>query len=627
MAAFLAVGSFSSCSNDDDFLGGGQTDAQGRQAIAFDVPFIKTATRAVVDNSNIADQTLKVYGQRSDIGQGSWSNVFDGTQLSMQAGKWTPATPAFWYEYQDYRFVAVNPYSAPFTYDTTSGYLQLTDVPAVQESVAGTDYMVSQQFTTTTNSNDRVAVSFTMAHMMSKLCLGIQKNGDYTIRLNSSKVWLPNENATATYVGDSVNMSRADAHCWTWSEFDNNQIAPSADYKQYECFSDGINIGTTATGGKIYLIAPHSKLAMFIDLDFDVLDADGNILRNKKVNKLPIKRTDMKVVSNTSYGITINIQSDTYADNIEFSEVSTNDWDSFTDITNVANHTVRFSATGPFYLYVDGVNYLIDENETSFASAVKPSRFIASAVENDLIQGSETLTAIDFAGMDVSNATNWINTFYSCKNLKSVRNLAQWLNNTEITGIRGLFCLCSSLTDIDDLSGLDISKCTTLRSLFYKCQRLTSVGDLRGWDTSNVTNLDGAFSHCNSLTEVNLNGWNTSKVTSLCWLFDMADAGDSKLYSTWSKLERLDLGGWDTSNVMNFSFCFQDCDMLQEVILDGWTITEACATTPDDDGTSRLNGMFSGVNPTVKIYARGCDAYTIEKLRSVMPSEATLITE
>lgn len=107
----------------------------------------------------------------------------------------------------------------------------------------------------------------------------------------------------------------------------------------------------------------------------------------------------------------------------------------------------------------------------------------------------------------------------------------------------------------------------------------------------------------------------------------MADAGDTKLYDTWSKLTRLDCGGWDTSNVENFSFCFQDCDKLQDLFIDGWTITPWVVETPDDDGTSRLNGMFLGVNPTVTIFARGCDDYTIEQLRKVIPAQATLITD
>ena len=625
MAALMAVGSFSSCSNDDDFLTGGLTDAQGRKAITFEVPFVNKATRAIVDNSTITDQTLRVYADRKDIGTENWSKVFDSTQLSFADGKWTPATPAFWYEYQDYRFVAVSPYSAPFSYTLDNGFVQLTDVPAVQESVAGTDYMVSNQYATTTNSGDRDAVNFTMSHMMAKLCLGIQSSGNYTVRLNSSKVWLPKEEITASYVADSVNMPREDAHCWTWSEFTNDYYVPSTDFKQYDCFADGIELTSTATCGKIYLIAPHKSLALFIDLDFDVLDADGNILRNKKIDKMPVKRSKMKMVSNTSYGITINVMSDTYADNIEFNEVSVNDWDAYDEIRDVRKYALDFTSTGTVYFAVDNVAHEVAANQT-FSTNQKPTYFKACNLIDGYLYGNEELTSIDFADFDLSGVKNWRNMFYGDKNLKSIKNLAQW-NKGQVTDISQLFCLCNSLTTIDDLSNLDISKCTSLRSTFYKCQRLTSVGDLRAWDTSTVTTFDGIFSHCNSLTELNLNGWNTSKVTRMCWMFDMADAGDTKLYDTWSKLTRLDCGGWDTSNVENFSFCFQDCDKLQDLFIDGWTITPWVVETPDDDGTSRLNGMFSGVNPTVTIFARGCDDYTIEQLRKVIPAQATLITD
>lgn len=626
LAALGAV-TVSSCSNDDDFENFTSGNTLKSREITFSDPFVKKATtRALVDNSNIKDQTLRVWGEMANMGTESWLNVFNGTELSYVDGVWKPVTPAYWYEYKDYRFTAVHPASAPFSY--ADGKIALADVPVVQPVNTATDYMVSDQFTTTTNSQERELINLTMTHMMSKLTFLVKRTGDYDVRINSSKVWLPKEDVTASYQADSVNINRTDASCWTYvSTFDNNAVVPSDDYNAYTCYADDILLSDDAIAGASYLIAPHNSLSMFIDLDFDILDSEGNILRNSKISKRAVKRENMKMLSNSSYGITVNIKANSYADTIEFGEFTVNDWDSFSDVTNVESYTVRFTTTGSGYFCVDGTNHFIEENATSFTTVDKPKRFIPSEVINNSIQGNEAITSIDFAGMDLSLTKNWANTFYGCKNLKSVRNLTPWLKNVQLTGIQGLFINCSSLTYIDDLSDLDISKCKSLRTMFYKCQRLPSVGNLRGWDTSNVTTLDGMFSHCNSLTEVNLNGWNTSNVTSMVWMFDMADAGDKKIHSTWSKLERIDLGGWDTRNVKNFSFCFQDCDMLQELILDGWTITEEVVNTPDDDGTSRLRGMFSGVNKTVTIYARGCDDFTIQTLRSVMPTEATLITE
>ena len=624
--AALGAVTVSSCSNDDDFENLASGNALASREITFGDPFVsKTSTRAVIDNSNIKEQTLRVWAEMANTGTQSWINVFNGTELSNVGGVWKPATPAYWYEYKDYRFTAVHPASAPFSY--ADGKITLADVPAVQPVATAIDYMVSDQFTTTTNSQEREPINLTMSHMMSKLAFLVKRTGDYDVRINSSKVWLPKAGITASYQAEGGNINKTDARSWTYvSTFDNTATDPSGDYSAYTCYADDILLSDDAVAGASYLVAPHASLSMFIDLDFDILDSDGKILRNKKISKMAVKRDNMQMLPNSAYGITVNIKANSYADVIEFGEFTIDEWDTFSDMTNVENNTVRFTTTGPIYLYFDGANHLIDENMCSFAVPGKPSRFIASAVENDLIQGNDNLTSIDLSDIDLSEANDWTNMFWGCTNLKSVQNLAQW-DKGQITSIRGLFCACTSLTEIDDLSGLDISKCTSLRNMFYKCQHLTSVGNLRGWDTSNITSFDGMFGHCNSLTELNLSGWNTSNVTSLCWMFDMADSGDTMIHSTWSKLERLNLSGWDTRKVMNYSWCFQDCDVLQELILDGWTITEEVVNTPDDDGTSRLNGMFMGVNPTVTIYARGCDDFTIQALRSVMPEGATLITE
>lgn len=626
MAALMAVGGFSSCNNDDDFLSDGMTDAMGRQTIAFDVPFVSKSTRAIVDNTTITDQSLKVFGERSDMGQNAWNTVFGGTELSYVAGKWTPSTPAFWYEYQDYRFVAVCPYSAPFSYNQENGFISLADVPAVQEADSATDYMVSNQFTTTTNSNDRVAVGLTMTHMMSKLCLGIQKTGDYTIRLNSSKVWLPNENLTASYEADSVNIPREDAHCWTWSEFSNTAPQPSADFMQYECFADSINLGTDATGGKIYLIAPLTKLFMFIDLDFDVIDADGKILRNKKISKLPIKRANYAMLSNTSYGITINIHADQYVDNIEFNEVKVLDWDAYDTTIDYNNYLVRFTSNGPVHFMADKKYVTTSSDATSFCMDAKPSSFGVYGVENGNYLSNTNLTTIDFTDMDLSGVTKWSDMFWNCTALTKISNLTKW-DKGQITSVEYMFGNCPYLVSIDDLSNLDVSKCTSLRLMFFKCQRLENIGDLRNWDTSNVTNLSGMFNHCNSIKELDLSGWNTSKVTTMAYMFDMMDGADRPIHNTWSKLERVDMSGWDTRNIMDYSWCFQDCDMLKELVLDGWCFPEEVVNTTNEDGSSRFSGMFCRVPGNITVYARGCDDLTVSVLRSQLPSTATIITE
>jgi surface protein len=704
LATLMTLG-MSSCSQDELL-----DSTKSTQAITFDVPFVSKSTRALLDNSNIAQQTLKVYGQQTPMGMTDWSTVFDGTELRQVNGRWTPSEPAFWYEYQDYRFVAVCPSEAPFSYNTTNGFVALTAVPVVQEAKAGTDYLVSNQYTTTTNSQDHQAVSFTMTHMLSKLTMGIMKTSGYGVRVNSSKLWMPKETITATYQADSAGIASEDTHCWAYSTFENGGTAPSGDYKSYPCFTDNLTLSAESANGTTYLVAPHADLNLYIDLDFDVLDANGKILRNKKIEKMPIKRNDMQLKSNTSYGITINIKADTYVDAIEFNEISVLDWDETQQTNPLVSNYVRFTSAGPVNFQIDGQVYNLDENTATLSLNSTPTTFRANYVEpaTNKVKGGENFQTMDLSYLNLSQTTDWANMFNGCSSLEKVQNFMKW-DNGQITRLAGMFSRCDSLKSIDDMSQLKTDSVTSLAGMFYRCRSLEKIGDLSNWNTSNVTNLTSMFNncqrlesvgdlsgwktdnvtnmhdmfyfcsslksvgdlsdwntsnvtdmgwmfglcsslesigdisnwntanvtdlncmfyHCNSLKEVNLHGWKTSNVTDLGNMFDMRDNRDTQLYDTWSKMERIDLGGWDTRKVMKFDYMFQWCDNLKELILDGWTISEAAVNTPSDDTTpSGVTGMFDSVNPTVKIYARGCDDYTIQTLRSIIPSEATLITE
>lgn len=677
LATLMTLG-MSSCSQDELL-----ESTKSTQAITFDVPFVSKSTRALLDNSNIAQQTLKVYGQQTPMGTTNWTTVFDGTELRQVNGRWTPSEPAFWYEYQDYRFVAVCPSEAPFSYNTTNGFVALTAVPVVQEAKAGTDYLVSNQYTTTTNSQDRQAVSFTMTHMLSKLTMGIMKTSDYAVRVNSSKLWMPKETITATYQADSAGIASEDTHCWAYSTFENGGTAPSGDYKSYPCFTDNLTLSAESANGTTYLVALHADLNLYIDLDFDVLDANGKILRNKKIEKMPIKRNDMQLKSNTSYGITINIKADTYVDAIEFNEISVLDWDETQQTNPLVSNYVRFTSAGPVNFQIDGQVYNLDENAATLSLNSTPSTFRANYVEpaTNKVKGGENFQTMDLSHLNLSQTTDWANMFNGCISLEKVRNFMKW-DNGQITRLAGMFSRCDSLKSIDDMSQLKTDSVTSLAGMFYRCRSLEKVGDLSDWnigkvtglnsmfafcdhlnqtgdlnnwntsnvtamnnmfiycqrlenaidlhkwDISHVTDLTGMFNHCNGLKEVNLHGWNTSNVTDLDYMFDMRDSGDTQLYDTWSKMERIDLGGWDTRKVMKFDYMFQWCDNLKELILDGWTISEAAVNTPtDNENPSGVTGMFVSVNPTVKIYARGCDDYTIQTLRSIIPSGATLITE
>ena len=52
-----------------------------------------------------------------------------------------------------------------------------------------------------------------------------------------------------------------------------------------------------------------------------------------------------------------------------------------------------------------------------------------------------------------------------------------------------LFCGCSSLKELPDISNWNINNVNDLSSLFYKCSSLNYLPDISTWNTSNIINM------------------------------------------------------------------------------------------------------------------------------------------
>lgn len=150
-----------------------------------------------------------------------------------------------------------------------------------------------------------------------------------------------------------------------------------------------------------------------------------------------------------------------------------------------------------------------------------------------------------------------------------------------INNMSEMFSNGISLTTLD-LSGWNTSSVTSMKSMFYNCSSLTSL-DLSGFNTNSVTSMNGMFFGCNSLTSLDLSGFNTSSVTDMIGMF-----------SDCTNLTFLDLSHFDMSKVTDMN------NMLQ---------------------------MFNGCTNLKKIRMVGCSEETINKIKSVMPSGCTIVTE
>jgi surface protein len=208
-------------------------------------------------------------------------------------------------------------------------------------------------------------------------------------------------------------------------------------------------------------------------------------------------------------------------------------------------------------------------NKCTSLSSIDLSNWDVSNVTNMKImfQLCSTLTSVgDLSNWDTSNVadTGWM--FYGCSSLASV-DLSNW-DTSNVTNLKSMFNGCSKLTSVGDLSNWDTSNVTDTSYMFYKCSKLTSVGDLSNWDTSNVTDTGWMFYGCSSLASVDLSNWNMSNVTNLKSMF----CNCSKLTSVG------DLSNWDTSNVTDMSYMFLSNKNLEDIDISKWDMSKVTTT-------------------------------------------------
>ena len=169
---------------------------------------------------------------------------------------------------------------------------------------------------------------------------------------------------------------------------------------------------------------------------------------------------------------------------------------------------------------------------------------------SQMFYGNNSLTSIDFGGLDTSRVTQMSYMFYNCSALTNID--FSGFDTSNVTDMNNMFYNCSGLTSLD-LSGFDTSCVTRMDYMFSGCRGLTSI-KLSGFDTSFVSNMSYLFYNCSSLTSIDLSGFDTSFVTNMSYLF----------YNC-SSLTSIDLSGFKTSTVSNMSYMFYNCSSLTSI--------------------------------------------------------------
>lgn len=144
-----------------------------------------------------------------------------------------------------------------------------------------------------------------------------------------------------------------------------------------------------------------------------------------------------------------------------------------------------------------------------------------------------------------------------------------------------------------------------MSNMFQGCKTLTSL-NLSDWNPQNVKNMGNMFQFCSSLTSLIINNINTENVT-----------GMGAMFSDCSSLTSLNLSGWNTETVNDMSQMFWGCTSLTSLDLSGWNIKDFTSVTD----------MFKNCGSLKTIRMVGCSDATKNKIKGVMPSGCTIVTE
>lgn len=175
----------------------------------------------------------------------------------------------------------------------------------------------------------------------------------------------------------------------------------------------------------------------------------------------------------------------------------------------------------------------------------------------------DSLTSIDFSGLDMDKVTSMYATFYGkfVPNLKTInfgdntlphvtnmQNTFNQLSNLESIQQNWTF---GSLKNMNQMFGMNTGK-----------TKLTTIGDTSRWNTSTVTNMRQVFLNCSKLQSLDLSNWDVSHVTDMSEMFMQCQALTT-IGNT---------GNWNVSNVTNFSNMFYNCISLNTIRMDNWKL-------------------------------------------------------
>lgn len=262
----------------------------------------------------------------------------------------------------------------------------------------------------------------------------------------------------------------------------------------------------------------------------------------------------------------------------------------------------------------------------TFPKKVNPGKLESMA---SMFKYCSSLTNIDLSGWNLNNVTSMESLFQYCSGLASVT--LPKVTSKKIQNMQYMFNGCSALTSVD-LSGWNVENVRMMTNLFKGCFNLKEI-NLSGWVPKSLEEIYGMFSNCTSLESINLSGWNLENMKQIQYMFSGCTSLKTVDLSNWktpklSVLGRLingcgsltyaNLSGWDVSSLYQIDvYPFSGCVNLVTLDLSGWNL----------DNTIVDRRLFENCNSLKTVRMVGCSQTTVDKIKKVLPSGATVVTK
>ena len=168
--------------------------------------------------------------------------------------------------------------------------------------------------------------------------------------------------------------------------------------------------------------------------------------------------------------------------------------------------------------HVSGVNLGTDESPVYFEQEgtvvhyyTTKTSFNLKYVTERMFCNWQSLTKVDFSGVDTSEATDFSWAFHGCTSLKSL-NL-DCFDTSLALNFDYMFSVCKALEKLD-LSSFNTSHVLNMSGMFEGCRRLREL-NLSSFDTRNCSDMGFMFNGCSSMQKLDLQNFDMTSVTDI----------------------------------------------------------------------------------------------------------------